>query len=276
MTDGMFGGIPGGSYGQDHGAGLPPGMLPPPIPGASFQDAGAGLPPGGYAPVAPPYFQDHGAGLTASKLPPTITPGTYLTQDHGARLPADRFPPGVPVVNLQDAGVGLRPGSFARAALPGDVASLLAPPEQLRIGRPQYDRAQPPTRPTCRPQTTRHLAKPAPTANRNTPPRRSSSIRVTQRPARIKESRQELRRSNRRLSAVFCLWLAVSLISTIWAFHVMPPPAPSKSSLVYITQTSAAAPYAGWWFFGSCLSALVAAACLIANQQKTLKPRDPN
>ena len=255
-------GIPGASYAQDNGAGL--GYFPPAIPGVSFQDAGVGLPPGQCPPVPPFYFQDHNAGLAASKSAPYIMPGTWLPQDHGKGLSADRFPPAIPLFSPQDAGAGLPPGHLLRDGPPEVIANPFALLGQPPVGQPRYDRQRALVWSTRqRPQ-----ARPTPAVIRHAPPRRLSSTRVSKRPERIEESRPELVRDRRRLSALFGLWLIASLISAILAYKIAQTPGPSGSSasgLVYVTATGDPAQSITWWFFGSCLSFLAAVGCFIAN-----------
>jgi hypothetical protein len=160
---------------------------------------------------------------------------------------------------LRQSTMRHRPGPAEQARL--DRFALLGQPP---IGPSRYDRQQTSARSTRSTGTLRPQTRPTPTVIR-LPSRRLSSTRVSKRPGRIEASRPEIERDQRRLSATFGFWLIASLISAILAYNAARPSGSYASSLVYVTATGDSAQSITWWFFGSCLSLLVAVGCFVAN-----------
>jgi hypothetical protein len=164
---------------------------------------------------------------------------------------------------LRQSRIRHRPRPAEQARL--DRFGLLGQPP---IGRSRYARQQTSARSTRSAGTLRPQTRPTPTVIRLAPSRRLSSTRVSERPGRIQASRPEIERDQRRLSATFGFWLITSLISAILAYKAAQPPGPNgsyASGLVYVTATGDSAQAITWWFFGSCLSLLLAVGCFIGN-----------
>jgi hypothetical protein len=164
---------------------------------------------------------------------------------------------------LRQSRMRQRPRSAEQARL--DRFALLGQPP---IRRSRYARQQTSPRSTRSTGTLRPQTRPTPTVISLAPSRRLSSTRVSERPGRIQASRPEIERDQRRPSATFGFWLIVSLISAILAYKAAQPPGPSgsyASGLVYVTATGDSAQSITWWFFGSCLSLLLAVGCFIGN-----------